>query len=200
MNKARREITAAVEGATDEAILRRLAVECGVELAYVHGGRGKAYLDEKLLGFNSAARFAPWLVLRDLDRDADCAPALVSRLLPAPSEHMRFRIAEHASEAWLLADRERAARFLQVPMSVLPADVNTLLNPKGTLVSLAARSRSVRIREDMAPASRTTSRVGPAYLARIAEFASESWRPSVAREFSRSLAGCMRVLESWGST
>lgn len=200
MSPERVDITAAVEGRTDEAVLRRLAGDCGVELAVVHGGHGKAYLDDQLVGFNNAARFAPWLVLRDLDQDAPCASELIKRLLPSPSEHMRFRIAVRATEAWLLADRDRAARFLQVPVSELPADVNSLPDPKSTLVSLAGRSRSMRVRQDMAPAARTTSRVGPAYLARVVEFASGPWRPSVARLGSSSLAGCMRALERWAAS
>ena len=39
----------------------------------MHGKKGKDGLLRNLDGYNRAARFSPWVVLVDLDHDADCA-------------------------------------------------------------------------------------------------------------------------------
>lgn len=71
-----------VEGDLDEAVLRRLAAEASLLIGTVYGKNGKDDLDRRLAGYNNAARFAPWIVLRDLEHDAECAPVLRSRLPP----------------------------------------------------------------------------------------------------------------------
>jgi hypothetical protein len=48
----------------------------------------------------------------------------------------------------------------------------------------------------MVPDAATSSRVGPAYTSRVAEFAVDYWRPDVALENSDSLRRCIeRVRE-----
>lgn len=54
---------------------------------------------------------------------------------------MCFRIAVREVEAWLLADAEQAAGFLAVPLARIPAEPETLPDPKATLIALAGRSR-----------------------------------------------------------
>ncbi|GAB4255951.1 MAG: ATP-binding protein [Thermoleophilia bacterium] len=83
------DVSGAVEGVVDEAVLRRIVEQLGAQLGVVYGKRGKAGLDASLSGYNRAARLSPWVVLRDLDRD-ECAPAVRSRLLPDPAPHMCF--------------------------------------------------------------------------------------------------------------
>ena len=83
------DVSGAVEGVVDEAVLRRIVEQLGAELGVVYGKSGKAGLDASLAGYNRAARLSPWVVLRDLDRD-ECAPAGRSRLLPDPAPHMCF--------------------------------------------------------------------------------------------------------------
>ena len=70
-------IAAAVEGLTDEAVVERLIDHAGGKVGTVYGKKGKSHLCQKIAGYNNAALRAPWLVLVDLDADADCAPALV---------------------------------------------------------------------------------------------------------------------------
>lgn len=86
-------ITLAVEGPTDEAVARRLLAEAGIEAGPVYLRNGKHFLDSRLDACNSAARISRWLVLRDLDDDAPCAPALTASLLPRPSPGLRLQIA-----------------------------------------------------------------------------------------------------------
>ena len=73
-------MSAAVEGSLDEAVVRRLATFAGIDLKTVYGGRGKDYLTRELGGYNSLATEKNFLLLRDLDVDAACAPALVAHL------------------------------------------------------------------------------------------------------------------------
>ena len=134
-------LSAAVEGLVDEAVLRRLIADEGASLAYTHGKNGKAVIRRDLNGYNQAAYHSPWVVLIDLDHDEDCAPPVRAKWLPNPAPHIRFRIAVRQVEAWLLADRERIAKFLSVSQSQVPPQPETLPNPKETLVNLARGSR-----------------------------------------------------------
>lgn len=193
MNGPTVHITVACEGDSDLAIVERLASEVGISIAVPHVRGGKARLMRNLQGFNNAARFAPWLVLRDLNSDADCAPNLVRQFLPQPAPMMMFRVPVRAAEAWLLADHDRIARFLRVPSTTVAGQPESLPDPKGEVVRLAARSRSRAIREDMAPFAGSSARVGPGYTNRIIEFARDHWHPRVASRRSPSLAGCLEA-------
>src|SRR3990172_4721659 len=86
-------ISGAVEGLLDDAVARRLMEIAGGRPGPIHIKYGKGQLLQKLSGYNSAAEFTPWLVLVDLDHDDDCAPAFCTRWLPAPANHMCFRVA-----------------------------------------------------------------------------------------------------------
>jgi hypothetical protein len=50
----------------------------GTPLPVINGAVEGQQLLERLGGYNNAARFSPWLVLVDLDRDADCPPPFVA--------------------------------------------------------------------------------------------------------------------------
>ena len=141
-----KKVTIAVEGPTDVAVVGRVLALAEFEMGPVHGRQGKGWLDKNLNGYNRAAHRVRWVVLRDFDLDAACVPELLERLLPNPGPQMRFRIAVHEVEAWLLADRERAAKFLAVPLSKIPVDPETLAHPKMEMVSLARFSRNRLIR------------------------------------------------------
>ncbi|MBK8978723.1 MAG: hypothetical protein IPM29_22725 [Planctomycetes bacterium] len=184
-----------VEGPTDEAVARRLLDDAGLLVDRVFGGRGKSNLDARLAGFAKAARRSPWFVLRDLDQDADCAPTLVARLVPVRPVLLSVRIAVRELEAWLLADRERAASWLGVSVSLVPRDPDSEPNPKSTLLNLARRSKHRAILEDLIPPRDSTSIVGRGYRSQILRFASERWRPSVAALSSDSLARCLRAVD-----
>jgi hypothetical protein len=190
-------VTVALEGRTDVPIVARLLKDTGLELGRVYVQRGKDRLDQQLITYNSAARFAHWLVVRDLDQDAACAPELKGRLLPGPSTLMCFRLAVHSAESWLLADAANLAAFLGVSAARLPGDPDRLPDPKGTLVALARHSRKRDVREDMVPRSGSGARVGPGYASRIMEFAGGDWRPRAAAANSSSLASCLAALRRW---
>ena len=187
---------AAVEGPTDEAVLRRVLEHFGVTLGSVYGRSGKATLLRQLRSYNQAAQFWPWIVLVDLDRDAECAPPARSEWLPAPAPKMCFRIAVREVESWLLADRETLASFLGTALSRMPANPESLDDPKAALVNLARASRRRDIRVDMVPRPGSGRSEGPAYASRLIEYAQGFWRPDIAAQHADSLQRfCGRLAE-----
>lgn len=186
---------AAVEGLADEAVVRRLAGHVGLQVGQVHGKNGKDYLRQRIDAYNNAARISPWLVLVDLNREADCPPPLRATWVPVPAPHMCFRVAVRAIESWLLADRERVARFLSVQIPQVAEDPEAIANPKDAMVGLAAKSRRSDIRKDMVPRPGSGRSVGPAYTSRLIEFAGTLWRPEVAARSSESLRRCLVRLQ-----
>jgi hypothetical protein len=197
-------ISAAVEGIVDEAVARTLIRHAGAAVGDVYGKHGKAFLRQKIAGYNNAARRTPWLILVDLDQEEQCAPPLVNAWLAHPARHLCFRVAVREVEAWLMADAERLSPFLRVPRNRIPAIPETLDNPKATMVSLARRSARGAIQQDMVPRDGSGRQVGPAYASRLIEFASTSWRPEVAAGHADSLRrtiDCLkRFAEIGGST
>jgi hypothetical protein len=181
-------VTLVVEGTIDEAVARRLLAEAGLACGPVHVRNGKAALDRRLRGYSHAARFACWLVLRDLDHDASCAPELLRELLPDPAGHLRLHLAVRSVEAWLLADAEALGRFLRVAPTRVPPQPDAVPFPKRTMVELARRSRNTAIREAMVPATNSTAKVGPGYAVLLGDFISQHWRPGIAARRSPSLA------------
>ncbi len=190
-------ITAAVEGITDEAVLKRICQHVGVQTASVYGKTGKHSLLNRLTGYNNSARYRHWVILLDLDNDGNCAPDILPRWLPHPSPLMCLRVAVRKLEAWILSDAERIAQFLGISQAHIPPDPALLPNPKATLISLATRSRRSDIRDDLVPRPGSGQAVGPAYASRLIEFAynrDSGWRPEVAETRSDSLRRCVAAI------
>jgi hypothetical protein len=192
-------ISCAVEGPVDEAILRVLLKYCGIRPAGIYGKRGKSFLRQKVHSYNQAASYYPWIILVDLNHEAECAPALRTLWLPNPAPGMFFRIAVREVEAWLLGDQERISAFLGVTISKIPQNPEMHDDPKHLMIELAANSRRREIREDMVPRPGSGRKIGPAYPSRLIEFATNrrsGWRPEVAARNSDSLNRCLRRLNS----
>ncbi len=183
-------ITAAVEGNLDEVVIRRLIDDAGGVLGSVYGRKGKNYLRNKINAFNHAAKFRPWIVLVDLDQDADCAPRLRQEWVERPNAGMLFRVAVREVESWLLGDRDRLAKFLHVNRDRISANPEDLPYVKRTMVELARSSQRRDIVEDLVPGPAAGRVVGPAYSSRLSEFVldrTNGWRPSVAAQVCPSL-------------
>lgn len=187
-------ISAAVEGVVDEAVVRKLIAYAGAMPGDVHGRQGKAFLRQRMVGYNHAARHSPWIVLVDLDRDADCAPSLRAAWLPAPSPRLCFRIAVREVESWLMADAERLSEFLRVARSRLPRAPERIQDPKTEMVNLARNSRRRDIRDDMVPRPESGRSVGAAYASRLIEFVADRWRPDHAARRCESLRRAIECL------
>lgn len=186
--------SAAVEGLPDEAVARKLLTISGYEIKLVKNCRGKSALDEKLPGYNEAAKFGNWIILRDLDHDASCGPELRNCLLAERSPKMHLRIVIRSIESWLLGDRERFAHFLGVYPARLARNPEALDNPKQEVLALAQRSRKRAIRDDMLPRENSNASEGPAYASRLAEFIETDWCPESAAVNCNSLHRCLRHL------
>lgn len=159
----KRPVSLAVEGTLDEKVLRRLLDQVASErlepgICYVQNGRER--LKQNTPRFNQAARFQPFVILADLERDP-CAPTLIQAWLPEGQHpNLTLRIAVRMIESWLLADRQACAKFLGVSEHLLPGQPDDESDPKLVLVNLARRSRARKIREDVVPPDGSTSRVG----------------------------------------
>lgn len=191
-------VSGAVEGPSDEPVLRSIIEQRGGTVHRVQVQNGKPNLRRALPGYNAAARRSAWLVLVDLDREHTCASALVNEWLPHPSPHMRLRVVVHQIEAWLLADAERFASFFGVKASAIPKDPDAVPDAKEKVIALVSASRRAALRQDMAPRPGSGRRVGPAYSSRLISFASNpdtGWRLNVAVNHSRSLAKCVARLD-----
>lgn len=191
-------ILGAVEGLVDEAVLKRLIHELGAIPGTIFGKNGKTRLMQQVAAYSHAARHTPWVVLMDLDRDADCASTLRNRLLSEPAPALCFRIAVRAIEAWLLADRERFAEFFGIALSKVPRHPEALPDPKRAVVDLARSSRRKEIRQDLVPRQASGRTVGPAYTSHLLAYIQDvqnGWRPAIAAEGAQSLQRALRCLE-----
>lgn len=193
-------VTVVVEGDTDLPFAKAVLRAAGLEAGNVVDTGGKDRLDAQLSGFNAAARGSPWLVLRDLDRDAVCAPSLRAARLPDCAALMCFRIPVHAVEAWALGDFERIASFLKVSTGRLPLEPEKEIDPKQTLVNLARRSTKRAIREDLVPPEGGVRKVGPGYEARLIEFGTHHWRWRAAQRRCPSLRRSVEALRRLRAT
>jgi len=188
-------ILSAVEGIVDEVMVQKLIAEAGGSPGTVYGKNGKAFLRQKIQGFNNAARTWPWLVLVDLDNDAECAPQLCAQWVPVLASYMCFRVAVREVEAWLMADADSLASFLGVSRNRIPANPEQLDDPKTEMVNLARRSRCPAIRQDMVPREGSGRSVGPAYASRLIEYIQTSWHPEVAINRTESLRRSIKCLK-----
>lgn len=188
-------VTAAVEGVVDEAVVRRLVEHVRAVPGDVYGRNGKPHLRERINGYSNAPRHTPWLVLVDLDSDADCAPNLRQAWLRNPAAMLCFRVAVPQVEAWLMADADTLARYLSVPRGRIPCNTEALPNAKIEVVNLARGSRKRATREDMVPRPGSGRPLGPAYSSRLIEYVQHYWRPEVAAQHADSLRLAIACLE-----
>lgn len=140
------------------------------------------------------------MVIRDLDRDADCAPTWIRAHLPRDrGPYFALRLAVRAVEAWFLADRSHAAASLHVPERTIPTNPDAEDDPKLTLVKLARGSRRASVRDAVVPKP-GTRKAGPGYE-RWLMAAAQAWSFERAVAHSESLARAHRRLtelcEAW---
>jgi hypothetical protein len=187
----------AVKGATDRAVIERILAHLDIQPDDVKVAGGVVNLKQWLPAYNSMAKSLACLVVIDLDRHP-CPVDYQHELVPHPNDGLYLRIAVREIEAWIMADAERLADFLRVPVSRFPADPDAEDDPKKRLIDIARRIKQKKLREAMVPGpSAATAKVGPGYVTEITRFLRVHWRPAVARQYSDSLARCFRALEQW---
>jgi hypothetical protein len=192
-------LKAAVEGPLDEVVLNAVLRTVGASAYPVYGKNGKPALRKQIGNFNRAAQYEPWIVLVDLNQQFDCAPLLCNSWVQQPSQHLCFRVAVRAIESWLLADTERIAAFLRIPIGKVPAEPDLLDDPKQAMVNLARQSKSRRVAAQMVPSPGGHRKVGPAYTSSLIAFITNSkagWRPAAAAQRSGSLRRCLNAVKA----
>lgn len=187
-----------VEGSTDRYAAERLLAtrDLRVDLARVIVTGGKQRLDARLAKYNEAAKFAPWLALRDSDRDAGDCPARLrqSLLTGAQSSALCLRLAVRTLDAWLLADRQAFSAFFSVPLPKVPHHPEELDRPKDALTQACRHSRTRAVREAMVPPKGRPG-PGPEYTSYLLDYCRSSWRPDVAAEAAPSLRRALAEID-----
>lgn len=203
-------VNIAAEDELSEAVLRRmlLLVQSPVEVVaslpvkkgwQKEGGKnGYGYIRKQLPAFNAASAKMPHIVLLDLD-DRACPQAMIRDWLESKphSPQLLVRVAVREVEAWLLADQQGMAEYLHIRAKCIPANPERLKDPKRFVVRLAARSRSKEIRESLAPAAGTRSRVGPYFTRSLIGFVRNFWDLDEAVKHSESLARAVKSLRQF---
>ena len=186
----------AVEGPTDVPVAERILRDARLRATEPIITWGKTRLDALIPGLNDAATGMNWLILRDLDNDAPCPPALVPQLLAGRSREPRLslRIPVRAIESWLLADAEAFGSAFFIPAKHIPERPDDLEHPKRSLVNACRHSKRHEVQRTMTPHPRSGRKVGPQYTSQIIHFAATRWDPKRAATRSPSLA---RALETF---
>lgn len=190
------EIALGVEDLPSELVLRRL-VEPHRHLAVrqVRGLQGEGFLMANLPLWNRIARTFPTLVLLDLDRG--CAPGKRQAALPDPHPNLLLRIAVYEVEAWLLADHEAVNEWAGIPRARLPANVDTLTDPKRELVNLVRRHATARLRRFIVPGDNDRRLTAPGYNDALRDLIQGQWNPDRAQTRSPSLARARERIARW---
>lgn len=184
-----RPVTLATEDPVSEATGERLVNEVRDRLIVVErlqrGGAG--YLRSRIRSFCEIARRRPVLLITDLDR-AECPPVLITEWLQRNErpEDLLLRVAVREVESWLLADAEALAGFLRIRRRDVPADPDTLADPKRELLRLGRKAPRA-LREELVAETGALANQGIGYNALLSEFVRRQWSPERAANRSPSL-------------
>jgi hypothetical protein len=161
---------------------------------------GHGYLRANLRAFNGAAAQTPHLLLTDLDIAA-CAPELIQQW-QGTSLHPNFllRIAVREVEAWLVADAANMADFLGVAPNHIPANAETVANPKEEIVRLAGLSTDAEIQQSLVPRPGSTAKTGRLFNRSLVGYVRDLWDIDAAAANADSLARALRALRSFKPT
>ena len=178
----------AVEDAVSAAVCEVFLESIGVVVYSTIRFKGNSYLQLKAPELNRCCPALPVFVLTDLDSPTRCAPGLSFGWVPEGQRNTNFflRVAVMEVESWVMADREGFSDFFGVPVPSIPKGIESIADPKETLVSIARKSNRKQVRDDVVPRSGSTAKVGRAYNATVVQFVRERWDPEVARRNSDS--------------
>lgn len=188
-------ISVVVEGDTDIPYVRKLCGHAGLDAYEPFIDRnGKSGIDATLPNWANAAKASPYLVLRDLDTDAGCAPEWIAEHAPKTvGKWFCLRIAVRAVEAWLLADATTLAKRLHIDETRVPRRPDDEADPKLTIVALARKSTKPAIRDGLVPRAGERRKVGPDYNGWLID-SGDTWSIERAMKRSPSLASAHRAL------
>ena len=110
---------------------------------------------------------------------------------------MLFRVAVREVEAWLLADRDGFANYLNLPLAKTPQHPEQEVDPKQSLLGLVRRCKKRRLVEELVPTNGSSASIGPLYNKRMGEFVRDTWNITRAAENSDSLARAVSRISSF---
>jgi hypothetical protein len=194
-----RNVQLVVEDELSGVVLRKLVEQTGKDLSVYNvlsmGGFGK--IKTGVRRFKNASHAIPHIVLTDLDR-GECAPTLLKDWnVDNSTQNLLFRVAVREVEAWLLADREGFAEYLNLPLAKIPQHPEQEDDPKQTLFSLVRKCKKRRLVEDMLPAVGSSASIGPLYNIRMGNFVRDSWNIQRAIINSDSLSRAIKRISTF---
>jgi hypothetical protein len=126
-------------------------------------------------------------VLCIADTDGECPVKLLANWLPRNSGgKLLLRLAVVEGESWVLSDRAGAAEFFGVAPKAVPAQPDSLVDPKREVLRLARSSRVRVLRQEVVSAE-NPNKPGVGYNIHISRFVAEKWDVRRAAEESPSL-------------
>jgi hypothetical protein len=190
-------LDALVEGVPDEVVARKLIEHTGHEFGTCYGKKGWTYIRDKARGFANAARHSGLLIVVDFaDTGLDCVATMYGAWIGQSNPRVLCRGAVGKIESWVLADRVGIATKLNVPVQRIPLDVDSLPDPKATLISVAAHSKSRSVKANFLPLPGIRASQGPLYASELSSFVATAWDVDRAAEHSQSLNRCIARLRA----
>lgn len=191
-------LTLIVEDSLSEVVARKMLAETGKGYQVTNSllwNKGKIKLN--VGDINNAAQGYIYFVLTDQDTNDRCPTQAISEIPDPIHPNLLYRFAVMEIESWVMAHRDAISSFLSVPINRIPNNTDSLSDPKKYLVDMARRSKSSRIRKDIAPRNNSTSKVGFDYNGRLIEFVTEYWNIHTASQHSPSLFRAFNKLNAF---
>lgn len=198
------------EDAVTKAIIERLLRFCSPRFQVTKEipARGSE-IKKKISALNTLAQTQPVVMLTDLDT-TDCAPILKTSLLKGEPQSQNFliNIAIDESEAWLMADRNGFAKFLDVEEDTIPKACLQKMGGLKRIMEMSFHAKSSWVlTHEIAPQSRNeelkhqicaqgTASKGPEYNDGILPFVKTFWNIEEAMKNSDSLSRMVKRLKS----
>lgn len=181
-------ITLIAEDHLSEVVAKNMLLVSGNNYNVINSMRwNKNRIRQKISGINQAAQGTIFFVLTDQDTIDKCPPNEIRELHQPAHPNLLYRFAVMEVESWIMAHRHAISTYLSVPLSRIPANTDTIPNPKEFLVNLARHSRLTKIRRDLVPLHNSRRKVGLGYNGRLGSFVLNHWDVTIASQHSPSL-------------
>ena len=156
---------------------------------------GSGYLRKNIVAFNELSKGMPLLLQTDLDT-YECPPSLIQNWINVSiNPHFIFCVAVREIEAWVLADRVAFSKWLNISISHLSLEPESIADPKQYLINLVKRSRKNSLKRDIVPEKSSTAQIGKNYNGQLLNFVSQHWDMHRAATHSKSLKRMIQKLE-----
>lgn len=116
----------------------------------VKNGRGN--VQREIPSYIALSSVMPVVLGVDLDQDR-CAPSLLNSwgVKPTQAPQLLLRVAVREAESWLLADRQRLAKYIGAKTDDITKDPDSLVDPKIEFLSHVYRTSTPELRGRLLP-------------------------------------------------